>query len=154
MLKPQSIQAADLQGLSRKELNELIPQLLARIDEQAAHIGTQDQRLGAAQQDIKWRDARIEKITFQLAQLRSWKFGAKSERMSAEQRELFAETLAADQASLEAQLAALQQTPGSTPEPGKLAPKRRPTRVRQFSAGEGSLGQWNQRLESRILRNL
>ena len=114
MLKPQSIQAADLQGLSRKELNELIPQLLARIDEQAAyigeqaaHIGTQDQRLGAAQQDIKWRDARIEKITFQLAQLRSWKFGAKSERMSAEQRELFAETLAADQASLEAQLAAL-----------------------------------------------
>jgi probable addiction module antidote protein len=27
-------------------------------------------------------------------------------------------------------------------------------RLRQFSAGEGSLGQWNQRLESRILRNL
>jgi transposase len=135
MLKPQSIQAADLQGLSRKELSALIPQLLARldeqaahIDEQAAHIGAQDQRLGSAQQDILWRDAKIEKITFQLAQLRSWKFGAKSERMSAEQRELFAETLAADQASLEEQLAALQQTPGSTPEPDKLAPKRRPRR--------------------------
>ena len=28
------------------------------------------------------------------------------------------------------------------------------TRLRQFSAGEGPYGQWNQRLESRILRNL
>ena len=28
------------------------------------------------------------------------------------------------------------------------------TRVRQSSAGEGSLGQWNQRLESRIPRKL
>ena len=27
-------------------------------------------------------------------------------------------------------------------------------RLRQFSAGEGPYGQWNQRLESRILRNL
>ena len=29
-----------------------------------------------------------------------------------------------------------------------------PARVRQFSAGEGSYGQWNQRLERRILRKL
>ncbi len=28
------------------------------------------------------------------------------------------------------------------------------TRLRQSSAGEGPYGQWNQRLESRILRNL
>ena len=28
------------------------------------------------------------------------------------------------------------------------------TRLRQFNAGEGPYGQWNQQLESRILRNL
>jgi transposase len=73
------------------------------------------------------RRDRIEKITFELARLKAWRFGAKSERMSAEQRELFAESLAADLASLEAQLAALQPT-GSLPESGEPAPKRRPKR--------------------------
>ena len=65
-------------------------------------------RLDSAAQAIKWRDAKIERITFELARLKAWRFGAKSERMSAEQRALFDETLAADQADLEAQLAALQ----------------------------------------------
>ncbi|MCO4245828.1 hypothetical protein NFX52_30740, partial [Acidovorax facilis] len=41
--------------------------------------------------------------------LKAWKFGAKTEAMNAEQRDIFEETLAADQASLQAQLAALQQ---------------------------------------------
>ncbi len=36
--------------------------------------------------DIAWRDAKIEKITFELTRLKRWKFGAKSEAMTAEQR--------------------------------------------------------------------
>ena len=31
--------------------------------------------------DIAWRDAKLQKITFELAQLKRWKFGAKSEAM-------------------------------------------------------------------------
>lgn len=54
--------------------------------------------------DIAWRDAKIEKITFELARLKRWKFGAKSEAMDADQRRLFAETIAEDEASLRAQL--------------------------------------------------
>lgn len=100
MLDTQSIKAQDLEGLSRAELNALIPQLLLHVDEQTQHIGEQRKRLDSADQAIKWRDAKIEKITLQLALLKSWKFGARSERMSAEQRELFAETLAADLAEL------------------------------------------------------
>ena len=132
MLDTQSIKVQDLKGLSRTELDAMIPQLLSHIDEQERHIGEQGKRLDSAQQAIKWRDAKIEKITFELARLKAWKFGAKSERMTAEQRELFAEALAADQASLEAQLAALQEAAekaaGSTPEPDKPAHKRRPKR--------------------------
>jgi hypothetical protein len=55
---------------------------------------------------------KIEKITFELARLKAWKFAARTERMNAEQRQLFEETLAADQASLEAQLEALQAQAG------------------------------------------
>src|SRR5471032_272790 len=111
---------------------KLAAQMLAPIAEQDTHIGEQRNKIDSQAKDIKWRDAKIEKITFELARLKAWKFGAKSERMSAEQRELFAEALAADQASLEKQLAALQEAAekaaGSTPEPNKPAPKRRPKR--------------------------
>jgi transposase len=127
MLEMQVLKADDLKGLGPAELTALAAQMLAHIVEQSKHIGEQGKRLDSAQQAIKWRDAKIEKITFELARLKAWRFGAKSERMSAEQRELFAESLAADLASLEAQLAALQPT-GSIPESGEPAQKRRPKR--------------------------
>uniref|UniRef100_UPI00358E9E88 IS66 family transposase n=1 Tax=Cupriavidus taiwanensis TaxID=164546 RepID=UPI00358E9E88 len=45
------------------------------------------------EREIKLKDVKIEKITFELARLKAWKFGAKTEEMSAEQRRLFEETL-------------------------------------------------------------
>ena len=129
MFDTQAIKAQDIDGLSRAELNALIPQLLTHVQEQTLHIGEQRKRLDSAAQAIKWRDAKIEKITFELARLKDWRFGAKSERMSAEQRELFAETLAVDMADLEARLAALQAAAQpSTPVPEQSAAKRKPKR--------------------------
>jgi transposase len=137
MLDIQSIKVAGLQGLGRTELSLMVPQLLSYIDEQsgyigeqAVHIGEQRRQLDSAQQAIKWRDAKIEKIMFELARLKSWKFGVRSERMTAEQRELFAEALAADQASLEEQLAALQAQATANPPPAAPEPahKRKPKR--------------------------
>ena len=132
MLDTQALKSQNLDSLSRAELNAMIPQLLSHVDEPTRHIGEQRRQLDSAAQAIKWRDAKIEKITLQLAQLKSWRYGAKSERMSTEQRELFAESLAADQADLEAQLAALQAaanpTPASTPATSQPAEKRKPKR--------------------------
>jgi hypothetical protein len=62
--------------------------MLAHIGEQSRHIDTQAKA-------IKWRDAKIDSITFQLARLKARKFGAKTERMNAEQLGIFEETLAA-----------------------------------------------------------
>lgn len=118
MLDVHEVRTQDLKALSTAELAELTTQMLAHIVEQNKHIGEQDKRIDSQAQAIKWRDAKIQSITFQLARLKAWKFGAKSERMSAEQREIFEETLAADQADLEAQLAALQ---GNRPA-GRTAP--------------------------------
>ncbi len=108
MLDMHSLQAQDLQGLSSQELAAAAEQMLVHIAEQSKHIGEQSKRIDSQAQDIKWRDAKIQSITFQLARFKAWKFGAKTEAMNAEQRALFEETCAADQASLEAQLAALQ----------------------------------------------
>ena len=131
MLDVHAIKTQDLKVLSAAELAALATKMLAHISEQSKHISEQDKRIDSQAQAIKWRDAKIESITFQLARLKAWKFGAKTERMNAEQREIFEETLAADQASLEAQLAALQgAAKGDTPGAGTpdKQPRRQPKR--------------------------
>lgn len=85
MLDVHAIRPQDLKALSPAELAELAAQMLAHIAEQSKHIGEQGKRIDSQAQAIKWRDAKIESITFQLARLKAWKFGAKTEAMNAEQ---------------------------------------------------------------------
>ena len=122
------LQAQDLHGLSFGALAEMAAQMLARIAEQCKHIGEQSEHIDSQAHTIKLRDIRIERIAHELARLKAWRFGAKTERMNAEQRELFEETLAADQASLEAQLEALQAQSGAQSEPAAIEARRQPKR--------------------------
>ena len=149
MLDVQAIKPQDLKTLSAGELGAIAAQMLAHISEQRKHIGEQRKHIGeqskridSQAQAIKWRDAKIESITFQLARLKAWKFGAKTEAMNADQRALFEETCAADQASLEAQLATLQ---GSTE--GASAPDKQPRRQPKREALPAHLPRVDQRIE-------
>ena len=72
------------------------------------HIDSQAREIERKDAELHFKTAKLEKITFELARLKAWKFGAKTEAMSAEQRRLFEETLAEDEADLQAQLRALQ----------------------------------------------
>ncbi|UIF88473.1 hypothetical protein [Cupriavidus sp. UYPR2.512] len=90
MLNLRQLQDQGLQDLAPEDVLALAQQMLAHIQQQ--------------EREIKLKDVKIEKITFELARLKAWKFGAKTEAMSAEQRRLFEETLAKDEASLQAQL--------------------------------------------------
>lgn len=90
----------------------------------AALIARLQQQVQSQAREIAWRDAKLEKINFELARLKRWKFCAKTEVMSAQQRALFQDTLAEDEASLQAQLAVLQtQLPDATKTP-KVAPRK------------------------------
>ena len=78
--------------------------------------------------------------------MKARKFGAKSEAINAEQRDIFKETLAADQASLEAQLAALQvAAPDATP--GVGASDKQPRRQPKREALPAHLPRVDQRIE-------
>src|SRR5262249_42323425 len=132
-----------LKAVNPAELTELATQMLAHIAEQSRHIAEQGKHIASQAQAIKWRDAKIESITFQLARLKAWKFGAKTERMNPAQREIFEETLAADQASLEAQLVALQQ---GTPT-GGAAPQQQQRRQPKREALPPHLPRVDQRIE-------
>ncbi len=142
MLDARHFKAQDLRGLSPEALAAAAEQMLAHIGEQSKHIGEQSKRIDAQAQGLKWRDAKIESITFQLAKLKAWKFGTKTEAMNAEQRALFEETWAADQASLEAQLAALQ--PATV---GGSAADKQPRRQPKREALPAHLPRVEQRVE-------
>ena len=144
MLNVHAINVQDLAGLNPNEWAVVGAKLLAHIGQQSKHITAQATRIDSQAQAIKWRDAKIESITHQLARLKAWKFGAKTERMNAEQRSLFEETLAADQASLEAQLAALQ--PSALAEDG-WAPDKQPRRQPKREALPAHLPRVDTRIE-------
>jgi transposase len=112
MLSVDQLKPQDFVGLSSAAAAELAARVLA-------HVGEQSRQIESQAQAIEFRDAKIASITFELRRLKARQFAAKTERMNAEQRQLFEETMAADQADLEAQLEALKaacKVPGNTPD--------------------------------------
>jgi transposase len=105
----------------RIDMAQLPPGLTA---EATALITRLQQKIQAQAREIAWRDAKLEKVNFELARLKRWKFGAKTEAMTAQQRALFEETLAEDEASLQAQLAALQAGLPESPKTPKATPRQ------------------------------
>ncbi|MEO6277375.1 IS66 family transposase [Roseateles sp.] len=134
MLDVNALQATDLQGLSQGAVTEIATALLARVAAQQAAILAKDEHIARRERELKFKDAKIERITFELARLRGWKYGAKTEAMTAEQRKLFEDALAEDEADLQAQLDALQgdaQADDQADSPADTAqgrPKRQPRR--------------------------
>lgn len=90
MVEAPQISAADLAALQAAGLGALGERM--------------QQHLTQARQAIDWRDAKLEKLSLEMAQLKRMKFGRKSEQLGAEQKALFDEAVDADIAALEAQL--------------------------------------------------
>lgn len=80
-------------------------------------------RIEHDRQEIDWRDVKLEKLSFEMAQLRRLKFGKKSEQLDAEQRALFDEAIDADIAAAEERLKELQAKKKPPAQPGER-PKR------------------------------
>jgi len=117
------LKATNLQGLSPRAVAELAQQMLA-------HIQQQSQQIEHQAHELKFNDAKLQKVLFELARLKAWKFGAKTEAMNAEQRRLFEETMAEDEAALQAQLEQLQkQLQAKQPKPADEKDKEPASRI-------------------------
>jgi transposase len=108
MLDVTTLKAEDLQGLSPAAMAEVSARMLDHIAAQADRLAVQAGQITERDRTIKFKTATLEKVQFELARLKRWKFGARTEAMTAEQRQLFHDTVLEDEADLEAQLAALQ----------------------------------------------
>ena len=149
MLDVDAIVDADLKGLTPEAIAILAQRMLGELRDQRQHLQQRDERIAQQASEIaqkasaieqqaselerkeaelRLKTAKLEKVTFELARLKAWKFGARTEAMSAEQRRLFEETLAEDEASLKALLEQLQGKPARDKEANdqRRQPKRQP----------------------------
>jgi hypothetical protein len=83
-----------LQHLNAEQLRTLSAELIAKIAQQSQMIAAKDS-------DILYRQAKIDKLTHELATLKRWKFGRSSELLNAAQISLLDETIDADIVAIE-----------------------------------------------------
>ena len=86
-----------LPKLNAEQLRQLAQELLAKVAQQSQIIAQRDS-------DIQYRQAKIDKLTHELATLKRWKFGRSSEQLNGIQISLIEETIEADIAAIELEL--------------------------------------------------
>ena len=106
-----------LTSLSAEQLREMVTQLLLEVGEHAKAIASKDS-------ELKYRQARIEQLTHEMALLKRWKFGRSREQLGAAQASLLDETLDADIAAIEQELQDLAPAP-----PAQTPPRQQPKRA-------------------------
>jgi transposase len=125
MVDLNALRPEDLKALGPDAITEVATRMLAQLAAQARQIEQQQALVERRDAEIKFKDAKIERITFELARHKAWRFGAKTERMNAAQRQMFEDTAAEDEADLQAQLDALQAASDTQPtERAKRQPRR------------------------------
>jgi len=109
-----------LSSLNAEQLRTLATELIAKIAQQS-----QQHAVIVAQRDndILYRQAKIDKLAHELATLRRWKFGRSSEQLNAGQISLIEETIEADIAAIELELQALAPA-AKIPAQPRQTPKR------------------------------
>jgi hypothetical protein len=82
---------------ARRYLRLLAAELIIQLSEQSKTIAAKDS-------DILYRQAKIDKLTHELATLKRWKFGRSSEQLGGTQISLIEKTIEADIAAIEEEL--------------------------------------------------
>ena len=114
-----------LQGLVMEKL-DAISVRERDLTESRRRLAEREEALVKTQRQLHARTVLVDKLTHEVMRLRRLQFSARSERMSAEQRDLFEAAVAADIAALESQIEAAQAEAADTPTP--RAPRRQPRR--------------------------
>jgi len=90
-----------LSDLNAEQLRALAQELIAKLARQSQQHAC---AIAAKDSDILYRQAKIDKLTHELATLKRWKFGRSSEQLGGVQISLIEETLDADIAAIEEEL--------------------------------------------------
>jgi transposase len=114
---------------SKKKLQALIASLRETLQARDEELQSQRRAIEHHETQLKEQSALIEKLKFELARLKRWRFGKSAEGLSAEQLALWDAELDGDIAALQSRLDALQgqhNPAGQANDQQKRQPKRRP----------------------------
>ena len=113
---------ANFDQLSAAQLRQLAQQLAAQVTSQTRLLSEQEIRLAENSKELHWRQAKIDQLTHELALHKRWRFGAKTEHWPVAQRQLFEDSLDADLAAMETELAQLSTAPAKPRRQAKRQP--------------------------------
>ena len=108
--------ATNLDHLDAQQLREMVQSLMGQVQANKLEIQRRDH-------ELVFKQAAIDKLTYEMAVLKRLKFAAKSEAFSTEQKSLLEETIDADLAALECELEQ-QLAPAQGEQREKQQPKR------------------------------
>ena len=109
------VNAQELDSLNAEQLRALAGELMAQVAQRERVIAGKDG-------ELKYRQAKIDQLTHEMAVLKRWKFGRSGERLDPVQLSLLEETLDADIAAIELELEQLAPPPRADSQAGQ--PKR------------------------------
>jgi transposase len=101
----------------RHDLPMVLPANLHALDADALR-----RLLIAQDRELTWRQTKIDQLTHELALHKRWRFGVKTERLPAEQAQLFEETVEADLAAMTKELEQLSGKPPAAKGQAKRKP--------------------------------
>ena len=119
-----------------------VQSLIDQAQEEAAEALRLSEQITRRDTELHAAKIKIEALTLELAHLRRMRFGFRSEAFSAEERDLFQDTLASDLAAAQAELDKKQAEPAASAEP-------HPPRVARSRAGRQPLPDHLPRIEHR-----
>lgn len=109
-----------LPNLDVQQLRDLAAALIAKVSEQSQQHAV---AIAAKDADLQYRQAKIDKLTHELATLKRWKFGRSSEQLNGTQISLLDESIEADIAAIEEELKELAPAAKNPTQP-RQQPKR------------------------------
>ena len=128
MMTAMVIDPQQLQQMDAQQLRDLAEGLMAKLMDQAQQLAAHQQSLVSKDQEIHFKQTKIDLLTHEIARYKRLQFDAKSEKLHADQRSLLDETLGADLAALEAELQALSPAPAEQTDTA-ATPKAKPRRT-------------------------
>ena len=114
--------------MDAQQLRALAEGLMAKLVDKDQQLAAHQQSLVSKDQEIHFKQTKIDLLTHEIARYKRLQFAAKSEKLHADQRSLLDETLDADLAVLEAELQSLSPAPAE-PDDTAATPKAKPRRT-------------------------
>jgi len=107
--------------MNANQLRDLAATLSSQLAERDARISEHEAQLARRDEELKYKQLKIDQLTHEMATLKRWRYGRRSEELDAVQRSLLDESIDADIEAISLEIEALQERAPSAP---KLRPRR------------------------------